>query len=104
MGADSWADGDRSRRGPGLPLSGATGEAEAGWAWSGLRGAGGLAEPERVRVDMADRSRGMDDLGLLSGGAAPGSDMAKRGRTQVRRMGAADEGAGTEHMTAAGRE
>ena len=76
-GADSWADGERSRRGPGLPpllaLSGATGEADDGRMCCDLSGAGGLAEPERVRVDMADLSCGMDDLGLLLAG--PASDI-----------------------------
>ena len=70
-GADSCADGERSRRGAGLPLpalSGATGEADEGRMCWDLRGVGGLAEPERVRVAMADLSWGIDDLGLLVGG------------------------------------
>ena len=79
---DSCADGERSRRGPGLPLlalSGAAGEAEDGRVCCDLRGAGGLAELERVRVDMADLSRGIDDLALLSDGdAETGSDIAAR--------------------------
>ena len=91
-GADSWAEGERSRRGPGLallPLSGAAGEADEGRMRGDLSGVGGLAELERLRVDMADLMSGMDDRGLLSAdgggsdevaaGVVVGSDMAVGG-------------------------
>ena len=64
MDGCSCSEGERSRRADGLPLSG-PGEAEDGRGSGVLRGVGGLAEPERVRVDMADLSCGMDDLALL---------------------------------------
>lgn len=97
-GADSWADGERSRRGPaGLALSGAMGDADAGR----LRGGGGLAEPERVRVDMADFSCGMDDLALLNDGAGDSdreveavSDMVRGDRGGRRRRAGGEGGKG----------
>ena len=53
---------------------------------------GGLAELERLRVDMADLRSGMDDLGLLSGGEAETDDGAEGLSDIVRGEGEGKEG------------
>lgn len=49
-----------------------------------MSGVGGLAEPERVRVDMAERSCGMDDFALLMGGEGDSGGTAEAGSDMVR--------------------